>query len=670
MPESILIDLGTSAAATYTPGTTFRYVIPPSLLLATGERIRIHFRWLSQAYSVKMTIGLQSTSGDAWDIDPATFKKVTRGGSETISISAAGAISDYISLYVDGTRAIVISYYGVSGTIPRLYSTTAGVGVYRRLSGDYTSPADQSSFTAYSTPVHVWQSITIDNGVVVVANALEGVYGLYTDHIEQGLVGQYHLLAAVPPAALVGVYSMIMEQALIGRYGNAPQLASALVGRYGDAALVQTALVGRYGDMVPVLSALEGRYHLMHAVASAMVGQYAICGSEVLAALVGRYDLKERNEITAALVGYYSLLPGATVQQFVCPVRIGGVAVRWASVSWTLSEDAYLIEATITLRDSSEFGSINKLDTVEIDWAGTTHTLFVASKLRARSISGDAGSAEYGAEYTIVCRSLSAGLDAPHALPVTMSWPATTLASSIAADLIATLPDLLTLDWRLEDWLQPGGTFFLTDESPLEGLRKLAAIIGGIVQTSPENALILRMADAVPPASWATTTPAWTIDDSGLFSDAESEAESNRYNVVTVTNQGEANSSIRFEVNDISEYRKQVRGYRVPWADFGLATSGGAWITIEDGGIVEEQVVDELVEFIDGSASAAKPIYSQVAVVWQQAILGSVTASEDGSLTSAVLGNSMAKITYTTRYHLWIGASDRSEDVQFYEVSA
>jgi hypothetical protein len=300
--------------------------------------------------------------------------------------------------------------------------------------------------------------------------------------------------------ALIGQYSMVMEQALVGRYGDAATVFVGLVGRYGDAAQVQASLIGRYGDMVAVLAALEGRYHLMHAVVAGLIGQYAICGAEVLAALVGRYDLKARNEIIAALDGYYSLLPSATIQQIACPVRIGGVAVRWSSVSWTISEDSYLIEATITLRDVAEFNSIAKLDTVEIDWDGIAYQLFVAAKLRSRSISGESGSADYGAEYTIIARSLTAGLDAPYAMPITRSWPTTILASVIASELIAPLADILTLDFRLEDWLQPGGTFFVTDESPLEGLRKLAAIVGGILQTSPGSALILRPADTVPPA--------------------------------------------------------------------------------------------------------------------------------------------------------------------------
>ena len=484
--------------------------------------------------------------------------------------------------------------------------------------------------------------------------------------VQNALVGEYATLFPVL-LGCVGMYSLVMEQALVGRYGDATLINASLIGRYGDASQVQTSLIGRYGNTLPVLAVLEGRYHLMHSVLSGLEGKYAICGSEVLAGLEGRYDLRERNEIAAALVGYYSLLPDATLQSITCPVLIGGVAVKWSSVQWTINESSYLIEATISLRDGAEFGSIGKNDQVTITWQGTVYTLFVASKLRSRSVSGSLGAADYGVDYTIAARSLTAGLDEPYALPVTLSWPAATMQSAIAAQLIAPLSDIISLDWRLEDQLQPGGTFFLTDETPLVGLRKLAGIVGGILQTSPDNALIVRKADPVAPKDWPTTTPAWTIEDSGLFSDSESEDISSLYNVVTVTNQSATDSSIRFETEEIDRYRHRVKGYRVPWADFTLATSGGAWVTIENMGIVAEQIV-ETVEFIDGASSTTNPVYSTVSAVWLRTQLGAITAAEDGSLTSEVTGCSLAEVTYTTRYHAWIGRSDRDEEVQFYAV--
>jgi len=467
--------------------------------------------------------------------------------------------------------------------------------------------------------------------------------------------------------ALIGQYSLVMEQALVGRYADAPVRIAGLVGRYGNAPLVRASLVGKYGDMVQIAAALKGRYDILHQVVASLVGEYAVTGTEVLSALDGRYDLRERDAILTALEGYYSLLPDALVQQISFAVLIGGVAVSVADATWTESEDSYLIEATITLRDPAQWAVIAKQDTVAITWMGTTWNLFVAAKLRSRSISGGPGSAEYGADYTVVARSLSAALDSPYALPVTLSWDAPTMASQIAADLIAGLEDVVSVDFQLEDWLQPGGTFFVTDQSPLEGLRTLAALVGGILQTDPDNVIILRMADQVAPAAWGTSSPSWTIEDSGMFADSETEQASNQYNVITVTNQGQSNDSTSFEVEEITAYRKTVKGYRVPWADFSLATSGGSWVTIDDLGVIEEQISEE-VEFVDGAASASKPIYSAVSAVWQEESLGAVTGSEDGTLTAAVSGCSRATITYTTRYHAWVGASDRDETVQFYQV--
>jgi len=480
------------------------------------------------------------------------------------------------------------------------------------------------------------------------------------------LVGEYGDFSQVINA-MVGKYSLIMETALLARYGDAPVRLAALVGRYGNSPMVRAALVGKYGDMVRISAAMVGRYDILHDVVAGLVGEYAITGADVLAALDGRYDLRERDAILAALEGYYSILPAALILQISFSVLIGGVAVDVADATWTESEGSYLVEATITLRDPAQWAVIAKQDTVAITWMGTTWNLFVAAKLRSRSISGGPGSAEYGADYTVVARSLSAALDAPYALPVTLSWDAPTMASQIAADIIDGMDDVVSVDFQLEDWLQPGGTFFVTDQSPLDGLRSLAALVGGIIQTDPDNGIILRMADQVAPASWSNSAPAWTIEDSGVFSDSEAEQPTNQYNVITVTNQGQSSDSTSFEVEEITAYRKTVKGYRVPWVDFALATSGGSWVTIDDLGVIEEQISEE-VEFVDGDASASKPIYSAVSAVWQEDSLGAVTGAEDGTMTAAISGCSRATITYTTKYHAWIGVSDRDETVQFYQV--
>ena len=484
-------------------------------------------------------------------------------------------------------------------------------------------------------------------------------------------IEQHYADAHLAITSLTQPLGLIMEGILRQMYGDAATPVSALVSRYGDAAQVIRVLDQRYGQSLPVLSALDQRYTLMHQVVAAIAQPYAIASAEVLAAIEQRYDLRQREQIIAALVEHYSLMASSTTVGLSFSVLVGGVDITrlQAATTWTISEAAYLIEATVTLFDQATYRTLAVGDAVEIRWQGTTYHLFLANKRRSsRRISGEPGAYSYAVEYVLTCRSLTAGLDTPYALPVTMEWSAPRMASDIAADLLGSLADIISIDWQCEDWLQPGSTFFVTDEAPLSGLRKLAGIIGAILLTSADNALIIRMPDAVPPAEWATCVPSTVISDNGgLFADAESEEESMRYNCITVSNQQESESGARFEIDDITEYRKRVKGYRIPWADFALATSGGLWVAIEDDGVRTEQITEQ-VEFVDGASSASKPIYSQVAVDWIQTQLGGVTAAEDGSLTAEVSGCSLASITYTTKYHSWIGADNRDEDVQFYEV--
>lgn len=164
------------------------------------------------------------------------------------------------------------------------------------------------------------------------------------------------------------------------------------------------------------------------------------------------------------------------------------------------------------------------------------------------------------------------------------------------------------------------------------------------------------------PAKWLETPADYTIsDDGGVFTDSEVDDIEEIYNMVTVTDRMESDESLRLEQELVSVYEKIVCGYQVPWAgDFVLRTSGGLWVDILDDGIVEEEIT-ETVEFVDGAGRTAKPVYLSdlqgraftLEVTWLHTQLGAVTSAEDGSLASEVVGNSLAEITYLTRFRKW-----------------
>ena len=100
-----------------------------------------------------------------------------------------------------------------------------------------------------------------------------------------------------------------------------------------------------------------------------------------------------------------------------------------------------------------------------------------------------------------------------------------------------------------------------------------------------------------------------------------------------------------------------------------MTTSGGTDVVINYIGIEEATVPPltedmELVEFIDGAGSVSKPLYNIIDSEWVRDPLGAITPSEDGSLVAEVLNESLLKIRYQTKYHVWEVRSPTLPDIQ------
>ena len=82
-------------------------------------------------------------------------------------------------------------------------------------------------------------------------------------------------------------------------------------------------------------------------------------------------------------------------------------------------------------------------------------------------------------------------------------------------------------------------------------------------------------------------------------------------------------------------------------------------------GTTEETIETEQVEIIDGQGRTKYPIYGIDTVEYKQTNLGGITHSENGNIVTATEGESLVELTYTTKYKLWHGIDQLSEDVQF-----
>lgn len=503
-----------------------------------------------------------------------------------------------------------------------------------------------------------------------VINALVQPYDLSLDPVIAAMVQDYHLTSPVKNA-LAQVWAHIIEVALKQHYGDADKIQAVLNQYYHDAPPVVQALIQKYDDMRQVTSSLVQKHNLMFKAETSLDQKWAVCGFQATAGLVQEYDLRLRDEVMAALSQYWGMFRDyQEVQAPIFWVMAEGVLLNPSEFSWTISKGSAAIECSITLPDHGQWRALSIKGTLEIHWNGVTYEYFVEEKSRTRSINEK----EFVAGYFLKGLSLTAGLEAPYAKPVTKSWPKDTMASVIVTELADGLP----IDWRIDDFPVRGGKFNVNNQTPLTAIKALVGTpsVEAVIQSSPDGKLIVRREFKHSPTEWQTAQPDHVIyDDGGVFSDSDDLDVMPGFNYVEITDEEEKDSTKRLEKENISATAIRVRGFSVPWQDtFPLNTSGGSNVSIVDNGIKTEAITEAVVEFVDGISSTSKPVYAvdlqgnpyPLTVVWNDDDLGSVKVDHNVNLTSAVPGNSLAKITYLTKYREWIVQDQEIASVQVF----
>lgn len=507
----------------------------------------------------------------------------------------------------------------------------------------------------------------IEFSPTLVLSALGQPYNL-SDPVLASLDQTYSLSLPVTNA-LKQVWAHILEVSLNQHYGDADKITAVLNQYYYDAPHVVQALIQKYDDTRQVTTALVQKHNLMFKAETSLDQKWVVCGFQASAGLVQEYDLRLRDEVMAALGQYWGMFRDyQDVQVPIFWVMAEGGLLNPSDFTWTISTGSAAIECSVTLPDHGQWRAIKLKGALEIHWNGITYDFFIEEKPRSRSINGK----EFVAGYYLKGLSLTAGLEAPYAAPVTKSWPNTTMASIIVTELADGLP----VDWQIDDFPVYGGKFNVKNQTPLTAIKTLVSAVGAITGASPDGKLIVRREFKHSPTIWDTVVADHTVlDDGGVFSDSDDLDVMPGYNFVEITDEEESDSSKRLEQEKISATAIQVRGYSVPWEDtFPLDTSGGSSVGIVDNGIKTEVITEAVVEFVDGVSSTAKPVYAvdlqgnpyPLTVVWMLDDLGAVSVDESGGMTSTVPGNSLAKITYLTKYREWIVQDQEIETVQVF----
>ncbi|MDR3088561.1 MAG: hypothetical protein LBU39_01930 [Desulfobulbaceae bacterium] len=354
---------------------------------------------------------------------------------------------------------------------------------------------------------------------------------------------------------------------------------------------------------------------------------------------------------------------GYFADAFTCQAKIFGLWRSLEIIGFALaaSEDQYAITGQVYLANKSDLAPAGT--PIVLTTPAGTFILIVDGHSLGRSIS----EAVYQETYSLdVISPAAALLDAPFADAVIDEFPGG-MASEIAAQFVATTG--VSLSWQTIDWHIPPDTLFATGETPLAVLRKLASACGAILQSQPDGTLMIRPVYPVRVTDWSTA-PAQilSVDD---FASSISCAPDWRdgYNAFLVGNsQPVKNDTLRLDEEAVSPAEKRILLWETPMtqARYTLYCSRPEMMEMRYDGVINKNIDRELVEFIGGQGQAERPIYDLRGIEWGAIQLGALTFTEDGALVSEVDGQSIAYISYTTKYRQWMVRDANIEDVQFW----
>ena len=131
-----------------------------------------------------------------------------------------------------------------------------------------------------------------------------------------------------------------------------------------------------------------------------------------------------------------------------------------------------------------------------------------------------------------------------------------------------------------------------------------------------------------------------------------------KYNVVEVSSEP-ISDTVTLSISEVPDARSGtftvIEVYAYPFQtsiDLQHSYDNTVNITPNVDNPIQEQLIEEVIEFVDGSASIAHPIVSIDSFIWQKVDLG-VLSFDGTNISSEIKANSLCKIVYTTEYHLF-----------------
>jgi hypothetical protein len=453
------------------------------------------------------------------------------------------------------------------------------------------------------------------------------------------------------------IYSLLLEVWLTQLYGDVPEILATLAQPYASGPTLNKSLTQPWADALALSAILEQPWTMPGDLSVISEQRYGIAAAVLLKTSEQLYHINANTSLFANLSQPYAIAAEAAMLYYVdTKLFVAGVRTPYLSVEWQ-DGDEYALSCDITIAGQDIAARCQDGVEIRIDSAGESWFF--------QCVGGWRLDKRFASEvYHVSGLSRTCALDeGPRLLGDIPSG----MASQIVADLAA--PYGITVDWQMADGYLPPGKISAADETALAIIGKIVWDAKGKIMSTRAGNLLIVCEEETPVPEWPTVTPAATIVARlERVSTSEQHDKQPGYNRFIVSDQTAAGGNFNLEYQEVDPYTKEVRLFITPidGRDFYLITSGGAPATIEPFGVTVLQVVDELVEFKEGTGNTQRPIYGISAMAWLRDDLGAtVSFTEAGILTAEVAGYSLLKISYVSRYHKWLGRDRNIETVQF-----
>lgn len=361
-----------------------------------------------------------------------------------------------------------------------------------------------------------------------------------------------------------------------------------------------------------------------------------------------------QNEVT---IGYPLVDLSGVVVTSNPTVTIKGQTFPLYSARVDADEGQYAWTCSLELADAAHYSLFNEGDDFSVNLGGEVYQFVVDTKQFSRG-----GQVDLSA--TVSGISPSARYSDTMGVPLTKTWPAVT-ARAVADELFG----VGAVQWGILNWLIPDGVLAVSDQSKIGVLQLIAQAAGGVVETDPDGTVRVRYLYPVSVRKFKTAVADQQYEEAQhSFSSSERTTDTKVVNKLRVMDGAFSSQSdgMEFRQSEENPVEATVKVVPSPWREtlFVTHTSKPEVSVTPEGTATEE--LEETVEVIEGKGSVSKPIHQVLAVEWLYANLGSVQSSPDKSeFTTTVPGESLVRITYTTRFLSFKAVAFPEAEVQF-----